>query len=248
MLDTPSADGKTFTATFNPAASGQATKLEAREICTYETNETNPETGPFDKSVKQKDCKGPWKTRATSKQNSSGQTTFTISDPLEVKHTYRAVSGSTNSNEVKFAAPLPTNAYGIDTGLSEVHFNSYEGDSVNTRTRYFEGAFSMTASEKNASPNGAPCAEALDGDDPVIMKSVLKGRGNYSWSFPQEVIHAQDRRQSTDLCGLGASKKYALVANDYDKSLLRNTLATYRRDRSSTTWGGPRRPFRSTST
>ena len=127
-------------------------RSQAREICTYETDETNPETGPFDKTVSQKDCLGPWKSRATGKQNSSGQTTFTISNPLEVEHTYRAVSGSTTSNEIKFAAPLPTNPYGTDTGLSEVHFNTYEGDTVNTRTRYFEGAFSMTASEKKVPP------------------------------------------------------------------------------------------------
>ena len=219
-------DGKKFIATFNPATNGATTSLQVREICTYETNETNPETGPFDKDVSQKDCKGPWKTRATSKQNSSGQTTFTISDPLEVEHTYRAVSGSTNSEEIKFAAPLPTDPYGIDTGLSELHFNSYEGDSVNTRTRYFEGAFSMTASEKGASPTGTPCAEAKDGSKTAIMKSTMKGRGNYSWSFPKKSFTLKIGK-STDLCGLGASKKYALVANDYDKSLLRNTLATY---------------------
>ena len=60
------------------------------------------------------------------------------------------------------------------------------------------------------------------------MKSVLKGRGNYSWSFPKK-SYTLKIDKSTDLCGLspGKSKKYALVANDYDKSLLRNSLATF---------------------
>ena len=100
--------GKSWTASFDPTASGQSSRLEVREICTYETDETNPESGAFDPEVKQKDCLGPWKTIATGKQNSSGDTTFTLSDKLEVKHTYRATSGTSHTPEVAFAPPLET--------------------------------------------------------------------------------------------------------------------------------------------
>jgi len=232
VLDTPAANslGKTWTAHFTGAAKnpGATTTLRIREICTYETDETNPETGAFDPDVKQKDCKGPWKTIETGTQNSNGDTTFSLPDKFEVKHTYRATSGSVNSNEVDFApAFVPDDPYDISTGLSEVHFNTYEQASVNTRDHYFEGAFSMTSSTKNASPTGTTCPEATDKDGKtVIMKSVMKGRGNYSWSFPKKSFTLKTG-DKLDLCGLGKSKKYALVANDYDKSLMRNSLAGY---------------------
>ena len=32
---------------------------------------------------------------------------------------------------------------------------------------------------------------------------------------------------ATDLCGMGTSKKWALVSQDYDKSFLRNALAGF---------------------
>jgi CotH protein len=184
--------GKTATATFTPAVSGQKTSLQLLSIKTTETNET-----PTAK----------WETIATSSQSSSGKTTFSISDPREVSHQYRAVSGTTISNTVTFAAPPNSRA----TGLSNVYFNSYEGDSVNTRTRWFEGEFSMT--------NGAGCGA-------VTKKpgARMKGRGNYSWSFAKHSFSV-NLKDGLNLCGMGKSKKWALVANHYDKSLLRNTVA-----------------------
>ncbi len=210
VLDPPSADGKTFTAHFTPAVKDKVTQLQVQRIYTKETNETDAVDPNASPKV------GPWETIVSSKQNATGDTTFTVSDPLEVKHKYRAVSGAT-SNIVEFAAPLPTsNPYGISTGLSQLHFNTYEGDSVNTRTHYFEGEFSMTASSK------VPACQPVA----TMKNSVMKGRGNYSWSFAKKSFTLKIDK-ATDLCGLGVSKKYALVANHYDKSLLRNTLAGY---------------------
>ncbi len=206
--------GKSWTAHFTPKVSGQTTTLQVREICTYETDETNPENGAFDKDVKQADCKGPWKTVATSKQNSNGDSTFSIPSKLEVKHTYRAISGTGKSNEVEFAPPLETPN---PTGVAQVHFDTYEGDAVNTRDRYFEGQFSM----RGNSATGQSCSAVAP-----IMKSTMKGRGNYSWSFPKKSFTLKVDKK-TNLCGLGTSKKWALIANDYDKSLLRNSLAGY---------------------
>ena len=206
--------GKSWTAHFTPKVNGQATSLQVREICTYETDETNPESGGFDSTVKQAECKGPWKTVATSKQNSNGDSTFAIPSKLEVKHTYRAISGTGKSNEVSFAPPLETPN---PTGIAQVHFDTYEGDAVNTRDRYFEGQFSM----RGSNATGQSCSDVAP-----IMKSTMKGRGNYSWSFPKKSFTLKIDKK-TNLCGLGTSKKYALVANDYDKSLLRNSLAGY---------------------
>lgn len=187
-------NGKSATATFAPAVRGQKTSLQ---LLTIETTETNETPSPR------------WETIATSTQNSTGQTTFSISDPREVSHQYRARSGDTISNTVTFAAPLPSKA----TGLSQVHFNSYEGDSVNTRTRYFEGEFSMTSSGKTG------C-----GSVPTTPKSEMKGRGNYSWTFAKKSFTLK-LKDGLNLCGMGKSKKWAFVANHYDKSLMRNAVA-----------------------
>ncbi|MGI9085159.1 MAG: CotH kinase family protein [Aeromicrobium sp.] len=186
--------GKTATAKFSPVVEGQKTSLQLFSIKTTETNET-----PTAK----------WETIATSTQSSTGTTTFKISDPREVSHQYRAVSGTSITNTVTFAAPLPSKA----TGLSNVYFNSYEGDSVNTRTRWFEGEFSMTASSK------AGCGAVAK-----TPKARMKGRGNYSWSFAKKSF-SLNLKDGLNLCGMGKSKKWAIVANHYDKSLLRNTVA-----------------------
>ena len=50
--------GKSWTASFDPTVNGQSSKLEVREVCTYETDETNPESGAFDEDQPQDDCKG----------------------------------------------------------------------------------------------------------------------------------------------------------------------------------------------
>lgn len=210
VLDPITGTGKSATAHFTPISSGKATQLQVQEIYTYETNETDPvTTDPAYNPADKKTFVGPWRTIASSTQNSAGNTTFSISNPLEVKHKYRAVSGAT-SNVVEFAAPLPSK----NTGVPQLYFNTYEGDTVNTRERYFEGQFTMTAGA-----NMPECTAVAP-----MPKSVMKGRGNYSWSFEKKSYTLKIDKK-TNLCGMGVGKKWALVANHYDKSLLRNMAA-----------------------
>ena len=54
----------------------------------------------------------------------------------------------------------------------------------------------------------------------------MRGRGNYSWSFAKKGFNLRFD-DSIDLCGMGKSKKWALVANHYDRSLLRNSAAGF---------------------
>jgi hypothetical protein len=186
---------------FTPAVKGQKTALQALTIVTTATDEVK---------------KASWKTIDTGKQDAKGNTTFALDDPLEVSHRYRAVTtpsgagAATISNEVTFAAAKTTK----NTGLSTVYLNTNEGHSINTRKRYFEGEFSMTASSR------LPECKAVD----IQPHASAKGRGNYSWSFSKKSFTLKlDSGQN--LCGMGKSKKWALVANAYDKSLLRNTAA-----------------------
>ena len=190
----------TATAHFTPAKKGQSVKLQALTIVTKNTDEVKTAT---------------WKTLETAKEDAKGDVTFDIGDPLEVSHSYRAVtadSAATTSNQVTFEASKTTK----NTGLSTVYLNTNEGHSINTRTRYFEGQFSMTGS--SAQPE---CQEVK-----TQSQAAAKGRGNYSWSFPKKsfTLKLDDK---VDLCGMGASKKWALVAGQYDKSLLRTSAASY---------------------
>ncbi len=210
VLNPPTSDGKKWTAHFgDPAVPGKATQLQVQRIPTTETDEVDP-TNPEDDTD---EWNGPWVTIASGKQDSSGDTTFSVSSPYRVEHNYRAVSGLVTTPEVAFGLEQATPK---NSGLSAVYFNTNEGHSVNTRSRYFEGEFSMTADTK-----GFGCSEVSK-----ITNSKMKGRGNYSWSFRRK-SYTLKIDKSTDLCGMGKDKKWALVSGDYDKSLMRNSLAGY---------------------
>ena len=109
-----------------------------------------------------------------------------------------------------------------NTGLSAVYFNTNEGHAVDTRTHYFEGEFAMTAQLEMPVHGGQTVARHRK----PLKQSVMKGRGNYSWSFKRKSFTLK-LGKATDLCGMGTGKKCALVSQDYDKSFLRNALAGF---------------------
>ncbi|MEO7893196.1 MAG: CotH kinase family protein [Aeromicrobium sp.] len=155
-----------------------------------------------------------WKQIASGKQGSTGKTVFSISNPLEVAHQYRSSTHSSEtgavisySNVVTYSGPSLTK----NDGLSTLYFNSNDGESVNTRKHYFDGEFSMTGS--------GLCAAV-----PIQKMAQAKGRGNYSWRFPKKSFSLKLDKK-VNLCGMGDSKKWAFVANYYDKSLLRGEAA-----------------------
>ena len=196
-LDTNGHDAR---AKFTPIETGVKTELQVKSI---------------------KD--GSWKTISTDKQRASGYTYFQISDPLEVSHQYRARAGGVNTNSVTFAAPLASK----NTDVPTVHFNSNDGESVNTRDSWFKGEFSIkggqTDQNKDLSVENCPAA--------APFAAEMRGRGNYSWTFPKKGFNLKFPSISSDgkynLCGMGKSRKWALVANDYDRSLLRNSAANF---------------------
>ena len=210
VLDTPAAAAKTFTATFTGAAakSGQSASLQLWTILSSMTTEVTNAS---------------WKTVATASQTSAGKATFTVSDPFEVSHKYRVITGTapmyTSDDVTDVAATLGAK----NTGVPQVYFNSNEGASVNTRTRYFDGQFKLIQPSSGAKYPECTSYVIKSGNPP---KAALKGRGNYSWSFAKKSFTLK-LDSKANLCGMGNSKKWALVANHYDKSLLRNTVADY---------------------
>ena len=223
-LNAPTNNGKNWTAQFGgPAVPGKATQLQIQRIYTHEVSDVdavNPGVGKT-KRV------GEWKTIATGTQSASGSSSFTLSSPYpyRVAHRYRATSGTAKSCEHTdhSAATTTCQVFGFaqttpkNSGLSAVYFNTNEGHAIDTRTRYYEGEFSMTA-DNNANLS---CAAV-----PTTKLSVMKGRGNYSWSFRRK-SYTLKLGSDKDLCGMGANNKWALVSQDYDKALARNALAQY---------------------
>lgn len=97
IVDTGTGSSAKATATFVLAVEGQATQ---RQVLTIKSQV--------------------WKTIASGKQDSTGKMVFGISDPLEVLHEYRAMSGTppTISNTVKYQAGSNTKNTGLSTSTS----------------------------------------------------------------------------------------------------------------------------------
>lgn len=192
--------GALASADFPSGLGGETAWLQVQAIATSMTDEV---TVPA------------WRTIATGSTNASGDVTFTVSDPLEVAHQYRAIADPTGvravTDAVTYAAPRPT----IDTGLPTIYLNTNEGGVIDTRYLYLEGTFSMTA--------GSLVPQCGD-VDPVLVKT--KGRGHSTWEMPKKPFNF-NLDKKLDLCGLGKEKKYALLANADDLSLLRNSVAMY---------------------
>lgn len=213
------ANARTATARFAAVAAkkGRAASLQIATIVTDMTGAVATST---------------WKTVASANQNATGEATFTVPNPYEVAHAYRAVSGGFTSAEVSLDQGALSESFGKrNTGIPQLYFNTNEQAKVSNKTTWVEGRFTIKQAGSNV--QFAAC------DDPVKDKdggsvdtsgtpllAALKGRGNYSWSFAKKSFSLKLDKRS-DLCGMGANKKWALVANHYDKSLLRNSVAGF---------------------
>lgn len=156
-----------------------------------------------------------WSTIATAGVDVDGGATFAVADPLEVLHDYRAVVGPAGAerftNVVSYAAPRETK----NTGLATIYLDTNDGEDVLSDLAYVEGTFAMAAGSQ------VPECSAMA---PTRMK--IRGRGEYGWSLDKEPYNV-NLDDKSDLCGLGGSKKWALLANHYDRSLLRTSAAMY---------------------
>ena len=195
-----------WTADFRAANAGKSVQLQKQTIVTKQTSEVTAAS---------------WVTVANATSNSTGIATFTIADPLEVSHSYRAVINPTSPSPqvtdiVTYAAPHA--AMTPTTGLATVYIDTNEGGTINSTETYWEGRMTMTAASAAAGTTSTPCAAATN----LAMK--VAGRGNYSWTLDKKPYKISLDKKA-NLCGMGEAKKWALIANHYDRSLLRNTVA-----------------------
>lgn len=198
--------GATWTANFDDALRGLPLVLQVQIIATKTTTEVPVST---------------WKTLATGTANTNGDASFTIADPLEVKHAYRAVAGTglgrAVSNEVSYAAPRQT----LTTGLATVYLDTNESAPIDSREVYREGRITITPGSTNGSTSGKSCTLL----DDALLK--VKGRGHSTWEELDKKGYNFSLDTKADLCGMGSAKKWALMANHEDRSLLRNPTAMY---------------------
>lgn len=196
--------GATWTADFDAAVNGSSVRLQMQTIATTMTPELPTSS---------------WLTIATGTANAGGDATFPIADPLGVKHQYRAVAGTgvtrAMSNEVTYAAPRPDPG----TGLAAVYLDTNEGAPIDSRDVYREGRITITAGSANGSTSGTSCAVLSD----RLLK--VKGRGHSSWEELDKKGFNFSLDAKANVCGMGSAKKWALLANHVDRSLLRNATA-----------------------
>lgn len=89
-----------------------------------------------------------------------------------------------------------------------------------------EGEFERVNRSKSYIAAGSALILSADGTvqyDGAFEK--LKGRGNSSWDYAEKRPYNFKLPKKADLFGLGAAKKWALISNSLDQSLLRNRIA-----------------------
>ncbi len=100
------------------------------------------------------------------------------------------------------------------TGLPTIYVTTGETPSADiTRDAYVPAEFKMTM------PDGTQICKSL-------TKKGIKGRGNNSWDLMPKKGYNLNFDSKESFFGLPAAKKWCLIANYSDKSLLRNKLAS----------------------
>lgn len=98
--------------------------------------------------------------------------------------------------------------------LPVVYINTDDGAAITSKTEYKSASMLIQGSKKY----GAGNQYNYDG---TIQ---IKGRGNSSWTPPKKPYKIK-LDTSTDIFGFGKNKHWVLLANYYDESLARNTVA-----------------------
>ncbi len=169
-----------------------------------------------------------------------GETTQTLTptDPVasnveaEAELGYRFTRWSDGSTDpVRFGDSFSTDTtliayFEVDyKNLPAVHLNTQvERDQI-TREEYVDGSISIDG-------------ESISSDDRIFdCATRVRGRGHGSWSYQKKgwKLHLSTARSLLGL-GEGKSKEWVLIANQVDRSLLRNAAATWIQNQLDLIW------------
>jgi len=108
----------------------------------------------------------------------------------------------TLTEEEKTAYPQTTNLPALYIDLGKTSLNSVQ------HHQYTAGTYSLV----------------YNGEGFTDLPLQVKGRGNYSWSFPQKTFGLK-LDEAAPLLGMNAGKKWVLITTYSDKTLLRNFIS-----------------------
>ncbi len=100
-----------------------------------------------------------------------------------------------------------------NSGLPLLEINTVQGESITSKSEYVQASFKLT------NPSDSTYSEIQ------LDEISIKGRGNTSWSQPKKP-YTLKLAEKTEVLGMPKSKKWVLIANYSDKSLLRNQFAS----------------------
>ena len=121
-----------------------------------------------------------------------------------------AADGTEHTVKVKIQ-----NAY---TGLPSVALTVEDLQYINSKTEFLNCTLYVGGGDSKCCPYAA--------EEPKIVTAQVRGRGNTSWSLDKK-SYTINLDQATGLLDMPAARKWALVSNHEDKSLLRNYVAEY---------------------
>lgn len=105
-------------------------------------------------------------------------------------------------------------------------FEDVKNDKTKETKAY--GSLIITCREDIAAQKGWKTYYSSREDDNSSYGSMyIKGRGNWTWNLSEKKGFSIKLEKKEDLLGMAKSKKWALVGNMPDATMLRNTLASY---------------------
>ena len=124
-------------------------------------------------------------------------------DLLEHLITVEVTAGSLTETSQMYLSKLPV-----------IYINTDRGQPIFTKTVFVDATMKIQGNDRYSS-NAVPFY-----DGPM----QIRGRGNSTWMVEKKPYRIK-LDKSTDLFGMGKSKDFVLLANYYDHTLMRNTIA-----------------------
>ena len=115
----------------------------------------------------------------------------------------------------------PKYSTSIGTGLPVIHINTAGGAKITSKVNYISADFSIEGGD--------------DYDDMDAVTCNIRGRGNTTWDWPKKPYLVKfDKKQS--VLGLPKHKRWVLLANFMDRTMMRNIVAMKVSSMTSLAW------------
>lgn len=202
--------GAVWTAKFDPVLVGDS--LAYLQLKTIRTTFLNDRAGKRVVVDNWQDSSS-WKTIAVVRPR-DGVAEFSLPDPLEVTHLYRAVihpgPAEVATRQVEYAAPRTRQ----DDGLPTVYVDTDDGSPIGESGSAWEGQLTVKGT------GDGRCADS----SPATAK--IAGVGDFTWERDKPDI-AVTLAHDAALCGLPNSSHLTLYGDRYDRSLLRTSVGLH---------------------